>query len=509
MTPSTTPSTTRRLRIEDLLDVAVPSQPALVARRVAGRLRAAHPRRRGGPERRRALARADRGRAAPPAHPRSRRHRPGLVAGRLAARLPPRRPGRRAGRSCGEAEVLTHLPLGAGAPRWSPDGRRLAFTAPVDPAPGRRADGRRRHRLPGRRRRHVRRGPQPAARPRPRDRAAAPADRRPRERRRAGLVAGRHHAGLHPRRPASAFRVPVHLLAVDDPHARPRTIALADGVALAVTWTRRRPRPCWWSATRATRSATPTCSASQSPAASATDLGADLDRNVMPGAPAYPGGLPAEHDGRVLFCLRDRGCTHLWSVAADGGDARPVLDGAGRVVSGLSVAAGPGGARAGHAHVVRRGRGARPGHRRRDRAHRPRRTAGRRGAPPARGAHLHDLRRHRGRGLAGPRPGAAGAAPAAARRARRPAQRVERRGRRDPPLPPGAGRARLGGAAAQPARQRRLRRGLLRRRPRRVGRRGRRRLPRAARPAGRRGAGRPGPARGRAATATAGSWPAG
>ncbi|WP_220151090.1 hypothetical protein, partial [Microbacterium sp. H6] len=34
----------------------------------------------------------------------------------------------------GEARSLTALPLGAGAAAWSPDGARIAFTAPVDSA---------------------------------------------------------------------------------------------------------------------------------------------------------------------------------------------------------------------------------------------------------------------------------------------------------------------------------------------------------------------------------------
>src|SRR6185503_9768953 len=33
----------------------------------------------------------------------------------------------------GEPEQLTTLPLGAGAPVWSPDGSQIAFAAPVDP----------------------------------------------------------------------------------------------------------------------------------------------------------------------------------------------------------------------------------------------------------------------------------------------------------------------------------------------------------------------------------------
>ena len=52
-------------------------------------------------------------------------------------------------------------------------------------------------------------------------------------------------------------------------------------------------------------------------------------------------------------------------------------------------------------------------------------------------------------------------AAAPARHPRRAAQRLERRRRRLAPLPPGARGARLDGAAAEPARQRRVRRGLL------------------------------------------------
>jgi len=68
---------------------------------------------------------------------------------------------------------------------------------------------------------------------------------------------------------------------------------------------------------------------------SPVDLTGHLDRNVMPGGPAYPGALPVETaDGRVLFAIRDRGCSHLWDL--DGA----VLAGEGRVVSGLSLAGG-------------------------------------------------------------------------------------------------------------------------------------------------------------------------
>jgi dipeptidyl aminopeptidase/acylaminoacyl peptidase len=73
----------------------------------------------------------------------------------------------------------------------------------------------------------------------------------------------------------------------------------------------------------------------------------------MGGGPGYPGGAPALADGgaTVVFCARDRGCTHLYAAPADGSAApRPVLAEAGHVVSGLSVA--PAAGAAGLAAVV-------------------------------------------------------------------------------------------------------------------------------------------------------------
>ncbi|MCS7475644.1 serine hydrolase [Umezawaea endophytica] len=244
----------------------------------------------------------------------------------------------------GEPELVTDLPLGAGAPRWSPDGRRLAFTAPVDPTSGgpRRpmvsdgldyqVDGQGMFGqvrtqvhvldLAGRAVRQLTDGPHSAGAP-----AWSPDGTTLAFTRRAGADGDLRH------------RTPVHLLGVDEPHARPRAVAFADGVASTAGWT-------------ADGSALLVVGWAGDPVGHArlhrvdldggevTDLTASLDRNVMPGGTAYPGGLPQEHEGRVLFCLRDRGCTHLWSVATDGGDARPVVDGAGRVVSGLSVAGG-------------------------------------------------------------------------------------------------------------------------------------------------------------------------
>jgi dipeptidyl aminopeptidase/acylaminoacyl peptidase/CubicO group peptidase (beta-lactamase class C family) len=241
----------------------------------------------------------------------------------------------------GEPEQVTDLPLGAGAPRWSPDGRRLAFTAPVDPTGGARgpmvsdgldyqADGAGlvgpvRHQvhlvdLDSRELRRLTGGPRSAGDP-----AWSPDGTTLAFTRRAGTDSDLHH------------RTPVHLLAVDDPHARPRVLAFADGVAATVGWVTDGSAllVVGWAGDPVGHARLFRVGAEDG---ESTDLSGATDRNVMPGALAYPGGLPQEHDGRVWFCLRDHGCTHLWSVPAGGGAARPVLGGAGRIVSGLSVA---------------------------------------------------------------------------------------------------------------------------------------------------------------------------
>ena len=78
-------------------------------------------------------------------------------------------------------------------------------------------------------------------------------------------------------------------------------------------------------------------------AADGVDVAAALDRNVMPGGPGYPGGLPqrSPDGGEVVFCVRDGGCSHVWAVPADGSaPPRAVLTGEDQMVSGLSVATG-------------------------------------------------------------------------------------------------------------------------------------------------------------------------
>ncbi|WP_456694824.1 serine hydrolase [Aeromicrobium sp. P5_D10] len=71
------------------------------------------------------------------------------------------------------------------------------------------------------------------------------------------------------------------------------------------------------------------------------DLTAGIDRNVMPGSTGYPGGRPAlTPDGlHIIFCVRDQGWTHLYSVGLDGQAPRGVVAQPHQVVSALSVSA--------------------------------------------------------------------------------------------------------------------------------------------------------------------------
>ena len=130
------------------------------------------------------------------------------------------------------------------------------------------------------------------------------------------------------------FRTAVHLLDVDDPKAEPRVVAFEDGIAGTVSYAANGQSllvvgHLGLSLGHAHLVSVPLDGGAP------VDLTRHLDRNVMPGGPAYPGARPVEtDDGRLLFAIRDRGCSHLWD------ERGPILAGDGRVVSGLSVAGG-------------------------------------------------------------------------------------------------------------------------------------------------------------------------
>ncbi|SNY37727.1 Dipeptidyl aminopeptidase/acylaminoacyl peptidase [Paractinoplanes atraurantiacus] len=333
---------TRRALIEDLLSLTVPEQPALSpdGRRVAYVLRGAD---RDGDRVTREIWVGTRrftrgpGDTAPAWSP-DGRWLAFLRSGDGAAQvwlLPA---------DGGEAEPLTGLPLGAGAPRWSPDGTKIAFAAVVaiddaaETAPivtqrlDYQADGagllrdRRKHLfvldVATRDCRQVTEG----------DWHAGDPEWSPDSTRLAFPAATAEDADL-------TLRAPVHVLDVTDPKARPRVAGLAEGHAGPAVWT-----PAGDALLVVGYEAEPIGHARllhvPLDGGPVRDLAGRLDRNVMPGGPAYPGAVPRfTADGRtVLFCVRDEGCSHLYAVSLDGGEPRPIVAGAGRVVSGLSTA---------------------------------------------------------------------------------------------------------------------------------------------------------------------------
>jgi len=264
----------------------------------------------------------------------------------------------------GEPERITSLPLGAGAPVWSPDGTKIAFGAPVDLAamPGEddaararratapvvnsringKADG---AGLLGTIRKHLHVLDLASFDGAGFDGASLDGDSRALRQ----VTEGDWHAGDPVWSPDSArlafgaataadvdlrLRAPVYTVDVSGGFARPRQVALADGLGAPTAWT-------------PDGSALIVAGGPSGPFGhlnllrvpldgDITDLARSLDRNVMPGGPGYPGGLPTLTDGgaTVLFCVRDRGCTHLYTVAADGSAApRPVVAGALRLYS--------------------------------------------------------------------------------------------------------------------------------------------------------------------------------
>ena len=254
--------------------------------------------------------------------------------------------------TAGEPRQLTELPLGAGAPRWSPDGSQIAFTAPT--APGADATGQENKTAPA-----------------VIDRLGYKADG-------AGLLAGLRshlhvadvatgqvrqvtsgdwHAGQPEWSPDGrqlAFAAArgedwdlsltsaAYVVDAAAAGAEPRLAGDSSGTVGSVTW--EPSGEALLVVAGEARAGHARLRRVPLDGAEAAGLATDLDRNVMPGAPGYPGGQPAfTGDGQtILFCARNRGCTSLYATTVSGGAAAAVLAGPGQVVAGLSVAPGAG-----------------------------------------------------------------------------------------------------------------------------------------------------------------------
>jgi dipeptidyl aminopeptidase/acylaminoacyl peptidase len=275
---------------------------------------------------------------------------------------------------------VTTLPLGAGAPVWSPDGTKIAFGAPVDlrAAPGEDDAARaRRAGAPSRATRldYKADGAGLLRTVRKHLHVLDLADGTVRQ-----VTEGDWHASDPVWSPDSArlafgaatapdadltYRAPVYVTDVSGAFAKPRIVALEHGYGAPVAWTRdgsaliavgreidkKGPN----GHVQLLRAALPVSACAVRPAIAGPtahggeagkgiiDLADSLDRNVMPGGAGYPGGKPqfADDGDTVVFCVRDRGCSHLYAAPTDGSATpRPVVTGAGRVVSGLSVSGG-------------------------------------------------------------------------------------------------------------------------------------------------------------------------
>src|SRR5262245_27958531 len=218
----------------------------------------------------------------------------------------------------GEPEQLTTLSLGTGAPTWSPGGTRIAFGAPTDPGVAPVADDEA----------LARRAKEPIVIDRLDYQADGAGllravrkhlhvvDVRTKECRQ--VTRGDWHAGdpswspnggqlaFAAATPADSdltYRTPVHVVDADGESSEPEVVALSDGVGGPVTWS-----PDGSSLLVVGWPGDPVGHAGlwrvPLDGDAPVDLTASLDRNVMPGGPAYPGAPPAVagDERTVLFC---------------------------------------------------------------------------------------------------------------------------------------------------------------------------------------------------------------
>ncbi|WP_020664831.1 serine hydrolase [Amycolatopsis benzoatilytica] len=247
----------------------------------------------------------------------------------------------------GEAEQKTSLPLGAGAPVWSPDGGKIAFSAATDLAATVEAP--------------------PANAPIVAERLDFKADG-------AGLLKtyrkhlhvldvatgevkqltfGDWHAGDPTWSPDGkqlaftgardddadlTFQSAAYVLDVTERNSEPKQVGSGEGMAGTASWTADGKALLVIGRTDTATGHLSLLRVSLD-SGETVNLAASLDRNVMPGGSGYPGVLPQLNAAGdiVVFAIRDRGCTHLYEVDLAGGEPRPILTGAGHVVSGMDL----------------------------------------------------------------------------------------------------------------------------------------------------------------------------
>ncbi len=337
------------MRIDDLTDARRARTARPLARRDAVRVRPARARRRRGPFRSLDLVRRrDRGRGAP-AH-----ERPcGLVARLVARRHDARVPSRGRRPAADLADVGRRRRAGAAddvaarrrRPRLEP--RRLAHRVLGGDRSHARSGSADRHRspgLPGRRSGLPAHHPQAPLHLRPRDEGVKAGDPRRLACRRSGMVTRRRKARVCRRDRGRRGPAPPRA-------ALDRRRVVADRRAA----TRRSspkgsPAPCRGQPTA------PHCSPSVSPGRRSVTLRCCASRSTAESRPTsrrrstatscrVARAIPevsrsTRATARVLFCVRDRGCTHLYAVDEAGGDPRLLVGGTARIVSALSVAGG-------------------------------------------------------------------------------------------------------------------------------------------------------------------------
>ncbi|MFE7119661.1 TolB family protein, partial [Streptomyces sp. NPDC057654] len=257
----------------------------------------------------------------------------------------------------GEAERVTELPLGAGAPVWSPDGGALAFTAPADlDASDGEGDADRALRakrpIVARRLNFKADGAGPLRTIRAHLHTVRLADREIRQ-----ITYGDWHAAAPAWSPDStrlAFTAArgadadlsmssaAYVVEVAPHRAEPVLAGSDTGQAGTVTWTADGEALLVVGSTVAKVGHSRLLRVPVDGGGEPADLTGRLDRNVMPGGLGYAGALPQlTADGReVLFCLRDRGSTHLYAAGLDGAAPRRVVGGGALHVTGMSTAGG-------------------------------------------------------------------------------------------------------------------------------------------------------------------------